>query len=96
MSNEKAHRTKAGIIRMAAKQIEAWRNEGLTSTGIAAQLSEQWGIEISAANVHKEIYRLRLRRKNENKAEVPARQAPRASDIPKIDFNPKPNEADLI
>lgn len=56
-------RSKAGVIRQALVEIAAWRDAGISSADIAVFLSERSGQTITLADVYRETYRGRLRRK---------------------------------
>ena len=64
-------RSKAGVIRQALVEIAAWRDAGISSADIAVFLSERSGQTITLADVYRETYRGRLRRKKGGHASNP-------------------------
>ena len=62
--------TKAGVIRQAFAEIDAWRQAGITMASIARKLAERSSQDISVADVYRETYRARRRRKRKEAVTV--------------------------
>ena len=65
-SEETPDQSKAGVIRQAFAEIEAWREAGISMARIAQKLAERSSQDISVADVYRETYRARRRRKKKD------------------------------